>query len=241
MTNIIKINSFILIVSFFCFKLNGQSLSGTSGILNVPSARILNDGNLTLGFSYIPKPYFQRYEVNVNPGLTSYLTFAILPYVEIMFRYTHELNLKVNEKTLYFPDRMFSFRMRIIDEKKYLPATLIGIHDLSKLFGTSQYKTNSHYSVPYIVFSKNIFFKKKSIDVSIGYAFDFMSINAKELKNIFFGLQTKFYSDNIFLLMEHDSKHYNIGIRGYFFKRLNLSIGLRDLKKITGNINFKLN
>jgi hypothetical protein len=42
----IKTNSIILIFTFFVFKLNGQSLSGTSGILNVPSARILNDGDL---------------------------------------------------------------------------------------------------------------------------------------------------------------------------------------------------
>ena len=60
----------------------GQSVTGTSGLIHIPSARMLEDGQLVLGAAYIPKPYFFRYEKGINPGVNSYLTYSILPFVE---------------------------------------------------------------------------------------------------------------------------------------------------------------
>ena len=50
---------------------SGQSVTGTSGLIHIPSARMLEDGQLVLGAAYIPKPYFQRYERRLNPGLNT--------------------------------------------------------------------------------------------------------------------------------------------------------------------------
>ena len=81
---------------------------------------MLEDGQLVLGAAYIPKPYFQRYGRRNNPGLNTYITYGILPFVEVMFRFTHELNMPVNTTTRYFPDRMLTIRARLLNEKKYL-------------------------------------------------------------------------------------------------------------------------
>ncbi len=108
---------FLLVLGYISY---GQSVTGTSGLIHIPSARMLEDGQLVFRAS-IPKPFF-RFGKNLNPGLNTYITYGILPFVEIMFRYTHELNIPVNARTQYFPDRMFGFRARLLNEKKLLPS-----------------------------------------------------------------------------------------------------------------------
>ncbi|MDC0875220.1 YjbH domain-containing protein [Flavobacteriaceae bacterium] len=99
----------------------------------MPSARMLDDGKVIIGAAYIPKPYFQIYNRKINPGLNSYITCGILPFLEIMFRYTHELIIPVNTKIEYFPDRMLKILARFFKEKKYFPATVFGLQDISAL------------------------------------------------------------------------------------------------------------
>ena len=81
---------------------SGQSVTGTSGLIHIPSARMLEDGQLVIGAAFIPKPYFQRYERRLNPGLNTYVTYALFPFMEVMFRYTHELNVPVTMETSTF-------------------------------------------------------------------------------------------------------------------------------------------
>ena len=35
---------------------SGQSVTGTSGLIHIPSARMLEDGQLVIGAAFIPKP-----------------------------------------------------------------------------------------------------------------------------------------------------------------------------------------
>ena len=88
-----------------------------------------------MGAAYIPKPYFKAYGGRNNPGLNTYITVGFFPFIEMMFRYTHELNVPVNTETGYFPDRMFTIRGRLLKEKKYLPAIVLGLQDASAIFG----------------------------------------------------------------------------------------------------------
>ena len=73
-----------------------------------------------MGAGLIPRPYFKRFNRNINPGVSSYLTLTLFPFMEVMFRYTHELNERVTPESEYFPDRMMSFRFQILKEKKNL-------------------------------------------------------------------------------------------------------------------------
>ena len=218
----------------------GQSVTGTSGLIHIPSARMFEDGQLVLGAAYIPKPYFYRWGVNENPGLTSYITYQILPFVELMFRYTHELNTPVNVETLYFPDRMFSIRFKLAKEKKYIPAIVFGVHDFSKLTGlSSRSSLNSMYAATYFVTSKKIDFKHFSIDTSLGYAFDFLDLETKDYVGVFggFSFSPNFY-DLISFSIEYNSKVINSGIKWNPFKPINLMIGVWDLSKPTFSFNY---
>ena len=220
---------------------SGQSVTGTSGLIHIPSARMLEDGQLVLGAAYIPKPYFQRYDRTINPGLNTYITLGFFPFLEVMFRYTHELNVPVNPKTRYFPDRMFSLRVKILNERKNIPALVFGTQDFSKLTGlSSQANLNSMYAATYFVTSKKSDFKRFSIDTSLGYAFDFLDLETKDYRGIFYGIELKSNKyDFISLIIENNSKNFNTGFKLSPFRILNIMVGLWDFKKPTFSFNYK--
>ena len=217
---------------------SGQSVTGTSGLIHIPSARMLEDGQLVLGAAYIPKPYFQRYNRRINPGLNTYITYGILPFVEVMFRYTHELNTPVNVETQYFPDRMLVFRVRLLSEKNYLPAIVLGLQDTSAIFGdTCLVCTN--YSATYFVGSKNFKTDFGNFDISVGYAFDFLELKSKDYKGVFGGISfTPNFYKNASILVEHNSKGINTGVNMIVLSRFNFMLGLWNLEKPTFSFNY---
>ena len=217
---------------------SGQSVTGTSGLIHIPSARMMEDGQLVIGAAFIPKPYFQRYERRLNPGLNTYVTYALFPFMEVMFRYTHELNVPVTMETGYFPDRMFGFRARLLKEKKYLPALVLGLQDASAIFGETCL-TCSNYSATYFVGSKNIKTGFGNFDLSIGYAFDFKELKAKDYKGVFGGVSfSPNFLKNASILFEHNSKVYNAGVKWIAFSQLNFMLGLWNLNKPTFSFNY---
>ena len=204
--------------------------------------RFLNDGNLIIGASYIPKPYFYRFLKNsYNPGLPTYITYSFTPFLELMFRYTHELNRRVISTDTYFPDRMIALKLNLIKESQNFPGIAFGSHDFSKLFNTSNLNINSMYSTNYIVSSKKFQTGAINLDLTLGYAFDLLSIEARDIKGTFGGLSINTKElRNLELLFEYDSKSKNLGIRYSIKERLNLMVGYWDMQKLTYSINFKL-
>ena len=71
--------------------LNAQSVTGTRGLVHIPTAELFEDKTFVLGASYIPKGYFIRFNQSVNPGMPTYATLTLFPFMEVMFRYTNEL------------------------------------------------------------------------------------------------------------------------------------------------------
>lgn len=227
---------------FFCnllVSLNAQSLTGTRGLVKAPTARMYPDNTLVLGAAYIPPGVFKRtygrYKgaVTGNAGLNTFVTVNLLPFVEVMFRYSHEFNMKVTPATGYFPDRMFTGRVRIFNEKGIRPALLIGLQDVTAAFDLTCVGC-SNYSAAYIVTSKEISYKGYRVDASLGYSGDFAGLKAKDFKGIFGGIELFTpYTENVSLLLDYDSQFMNLGINGYFFKRLHLTLGLIDIDKYT--------
>tara|TARA_B100001057_G_C22862141_1_gene954960 strand:+ start:579 stop:1286 length:708 start_codon:yes stop_codon:yes gene_type:complete len=231
-------NFIVLILIINSLKSFSQSVTGTSGLIHIPSARMLEDGQLVLGAAYIPKPYFFRYGRNINPGLNTYITYGILPFVEIMFRYTHELNTPVNFDTQYFPDRMLGFRARLLNEKKNIPAIVLGLQDASAITGNTCLVC-SNYTATYFVGSKIFNTSFGNFDISLGYAFDFLELKSKDYKGLFGGISfsPNFYKNASFIF-EHNSKGLNAGIRFIAISRFNLMFGIWNLDRPTFSFNY---
>ena len=105
---------------------------GSSGVIDMPSATMLPDGNLVLNASY--QLDTQHYN----------LTFQALPWLETSFRYSG-LTHSVPGYPLYW-DRSFEAKARLMEESDIMPTLSVGINDL---VGTGI------YSGEYIVATKN--------------------------------------------------------------------------------------
>ena len=197
----------LLIILLISWKGFSQSTNGMSGLIHIPSARMLEDGQLVIGAAYIPEPYFKLRNNNINPGLNTYITYGILPFIEIMFRYSHELNIPVNPETEYFPDRMFGFRARFLNETKYFPSIVIGLQDSSGILGDTCLGC-SNFSANYLVGSKNFRTELGDFDLTLGYSFDIYEINyEKDYIGVFGGISfTPDFYKNASIIFEHNSK-----------------------------------
>jgi hypothetical protein len=135
---------------------------GGIGLLQTRTARFAPDGQLNMGASF------------VNPYRRYFITWQILPRVELTFRYT-DVTSFVFDKGLAFDqsqntffnnlikfksgntnlDRGFDIKIKLMEETKYLPALAVGLQDF---IGTGL------FAGEYVVGSKNI----GPFDISLG-------------------------------------------------------------------------
>lgn len=108
------------------------STYGTPGLIELPTARRLNDGELAFTTSI------------VGPTLRNTVTFQILPRVSGSFRYT-PIEGGQADGTPNF-DRSFDISYQFLDEGRIRPAVAVGMRDF---LGTGL------YSGEYIVATKN--------------------------------------------------------------------------------------
>lgn len=219
------------------YDLQAQAVSGTRGLFHIPSAEMFPDKTFIIGVSYIPTPYFQRFDRRINPGMPTYLNVTMFPFMEVMFRYTHELNMRVNPTTRYFPDRMMTFRFRVIEEKKDRPALVFGFQDVTTALGLSSAATN--YSASYVVTTKGFTLKEWKIKTTMGYAYDLKNLESEDYRGLFGGVELKHQNfPNTTLMIEHNSNHPITGVKHFFFKKIQVMLGVWDLKKMTASINY---
>ena len=227
---------FILLYGFFT---KAQSINGTQGQFFIPTAEMHPDRTLVLGASYIPEGYFQRYDQKVNPGMPTFVTVTVLPSVEIMFRYTHELNLPVNFETRYFPARMFAFRIRLLKETKWIPTITAGAQDFTSFIGLSC-ETCVNYGGAYLVLTKSFNWNQFKFKPTVGYGSDVLSLYRYDFLGLFGGAEFSHQSlPNTSISLEYDSKNIHVGLSHTFFNRLVLKAGMWDLNKPAAMIAYK--
>jgi hypothetical protein len=226
----------IILLLGLVFTASAQSLTGTRGLVKIPTGRMYPDNTLVVGAGYVPPGIFKRTAgegiglASGNAGLNTFVTANILPFVEVMFRYSHEFNRQSNPLTQYFPDRMFTVRVQGLKETKYLPEIVFGMQDVTGAFDLSL--KNAYFSATYLVGTKNFDIGDYSIDTTLGYSFDFMGMPAKDFRGFFGGVEVFTpYADHMSLMWEHDSQYMNVGVNGYFWKRLHVTVGLMRMRQ----------
>ena len=223
----------------------GQSLTGTRGLVRIPTADMYPDKTFSIGATYTPSGYFKRTfgakqrQIVESPGSNTFITLNILPYLEVMFRYTHELENRVNPTTSYFPDRMFTARLRLIEERKYLPNLTVGLQDLSAAFDFTC-KNCSNFSSFYFVATKHFLVNDFNLGITIGNSSDFLDFKARDFKGFFWGGSLSHKTiPNLEFVMDYDTRMINAAVRTYLWKRLHLLVGVMDLKKTTAVIAYR--
>jgi len=220
---------FLLAFLLLNFSSYSQSTTGTRGLVKAPTARMFEDGALSIGAAFIPPGYFkntygwQKGKLTGNAGLNTFVTVNLFPFMEVMFRYTHTFNYKVTPQTRYFPDRMFSARVRLIKENKKFPAIVIGMQDVAGFFDRQASNTQSepNFSSFYLVGSKKLELNSFTLDFSLGFGTRIEEFYAREFKGLFGGVEiTSPYLENTQLLLDYDATYINIGVQKQFFNRL---------------------
>ena len=118
---------------------------GGTGLLEIPSARVLYDGHMRLGYAQA-LPY-------------RWYTFAIspLPGLELSGRYTEITNLESGLEPDFgsYKDKAFDIKYQVIPESRELPAVAIGLHDFH---GTRMFEAQ------YLAISRQIY----PLDLTLG-------------------------------------------------------------------------
>ena len=222
--------TFLILLAFGIILTSyGQSTTGTRGLVKAPTARMFEDGTLAIGAAYIPPGYHKRTygarkgDLTGNAGLNTFVTVNLFPFMEVMFRYTHEMNIKVTPQNGYFPDRMFTARFKLLNESEKWPAVVLGMQDVVAFFDTDAAGggTLPNFGSTYLVATKNFDYKGFNIDASLGYGSGIGNIPAKEFKGVFGGVEiTTPYIEDTQLLLDYDATYINIGIQKQLFNRL---------------------
>ena len=217
-------------ILFSIAPINAQSITGTRGLVKAPTARMFEDGTLSIGAALIPPGYhkrtygFKKGDIVPNAGLNTFVTVNLFPFLEVMFRYSHELNLPVTPITQYFPDRMFTARFKLLNETNKWPAVVLGFQDITGALGFDQ-GGSPNFASSYLVATKNFNYKGFKIDTTLGYGGGLGDVIAKEFNGLFGGVEiTTPYLENTQLLLDYDATYINIGAQKQFFKNLHTMV-----------------
>lgn len=110
-------NIFVTFTILFFNFIQSQSLTDTTGLVTIPNAEIMRDGEFSIGVNYSPREIFRDNSFTYN----SLLIFAIgsyLPFLEIGLRSTYPLQFKEHA----IGDSMPIVRIKLFPEKEFLPS-----------------------------------------------------------------------------------------------------------------------
>ena len=209
-------NIFIILVLTLNISIaQAQTLIGTTGWLVIPTADMQKDGTFFLGGSYLDGNYIKTYGVGDYNGITYYLNVTFLPFLEVNFGNTHLFNLTEGSSTV---DRRFSARLRVIRERKFIPAIVIGAHDAFSSI-SKEANSNQYFSSLYIVATKHIPVKRSEFGITLGYGFDVFRNN--QFLGLFGGISfSPSFLRQLTLIAEYDGQGFNLGGNILFFKHL---------------------
>lgn len=222
----------LIILLTTCNEVQSQSLTGVTGLLNIPSADMQEDGTFFAGINYINQHAFRNFEREPYNRYAWYLDITFLPFLEINFRST---TYKISDDK-YNADRMASVKLRVLRERKYWPAIVIGGNDI---YTPASGGGNQFFVSAYVVATKHIPVKKSDIGLTLGYGF---KVHQHIQYDGFFGgiSFSPSFLRQLNLIAEYDGNNYNLGGNILFFKHLLVFAMAHDLKYFSGGIAYRV-
>lgn len=218
----------ILITASWPFLSTGQTLSGTTGLLSVPSADKQADGTFMTGANYLPEINQPTWKYDTG---NYYFNLTFLPFLEVALKCT--LLKRDNTGRYTGQDRGVSLRFQLMKEKKYLPAVTLGVHDA---FTSSE--RNQHFGATYIVMTKHFSISRTLLGTTLGYGIDV--IKGSQFVGLFGGVSlTPGFLKPLTLMAEYDGKGINLGGSLFLFNHLYLFAMAQHLTDLTGGLAYR--
>ena len=208
-------------------SLTAQNLFGFTGLLTAPTAETQQAGTFMGGAGYLPQIILPRQDIwSYNTG-TYHIDFTVFRFVELNMRMT----LKKRPNGRYQgQDRTSYAKIRLLEEKKVLPALSIGASDI----GGSTNGWVSYFAVATKNFSGS--FGRSSL--TAGY---YAPIgNEYYYRGVFGGITyVAPFFDNLKLIAEYDSERVNLGANLLFINHISVTAALCGLQSASIGICYK--
>lgn len=209
---------------------HAQALTGTMGLVAVPTAEMPADGALAAGLNLVARGH-HGYALPGHadePLLVQYLGVGFLPFVEVGLRLTRMVN--VPRQAL--GDRMVSIRVRLVEEGAYAPAVVLGAHDLTG--------TRFFHSI-YLVGSRHLGELPGAgrAGAHLGYGGDLLGLEPRwvQFDGVFGGLSLEPHP-SFMLMAEHDTERVNVGTRARILGRVTLLVSVQGMSALSGGIGY---
>lgn len=234
MTNKLLLFQVLLLMSVMTVK--GQTVIGTPGLMNIPTAEIRQAGTFDGGASLMERE-LQALPMYYNTGLY-YINFAPFSFFDITLRETFVKSYKSPydlKYGFYQQDRSLSFRLLPLREKqgRWWPSVLLGANDFYSDTG------DSYYSAVYGVVTKTLLLKGiGTLSPSVGYA---KSIRVGLLYDGVFGGASfsPAFAPMVRIMGEYDTRGYNVGVGAHLFNHLNLTCFTREFKGFSATVSYQ--
>lgn len=235
-----KQSNLLLLLLLLMSKLGiSQSLPGTTGYFNMPSADLYEDKTFFFGFNRSDKKYHDyadgEYDMNIF-----YLTITYLEFLEVSLRYTRLDGFDPPGRK-QAGDRMASARFRPVKEGAFHPSIVIGFQNF---FSTLESGGASHFNSTYIVATKNLHLDGfiKQIGFTAGYGSDFFKSADYQFIGLFGGVRVIPRDlETLELMFEYDADKWNVGARVTIIRHFTLLAGLEGFDSFSGGIAYRFN
>jgi hypothetical protein len=246
---------FLLLFLMVTLPASGQiNLSGKPGILFIPSARGLADGDLVLGYTFNPIRYAvsginnpgSSTAINQNSENVFYATLCALPRLELSFTLLRPIGyLPLQARGI--GDRQFDVKYQILTEREKRPAVAIilsapfGLNNsliTHALVATKNFPLSEHTKIELTAgYGSPYYFDKSGggdkYDFLGGYELRNKNKNLGQYLTGPFGGVVVRFRGNTGLMAEWDSQHLNLGGYATLFNRWTIQAGVLNFDQIT--------
>lgn len=213
---------------------------GMHGGVTTPDARFGADGEINVATSFMPEQYAILTD-KAAPASEYMINFSMmfLPFMEASAHIIRPANIQ--EHFFGIGDRSYKIRFKLLNERSYLPALALGIHD--------PIATNTRQGAVYLVGSKQLELRSSMLaDLSLGYAFDLkdpfweqtklfqkVSNNNQSHLNGWFGSAKLNYKAHV-LLFDYDTERFNAGYSVLILKKIRAGVYTLGFNELTYQI-----
>jgi len=211
-----------------------QTVIGTEGLLNVPTADMRHAGTFDGGASLIDNDLL--YSKNYKTGIY-YINFTPFSWMEITYR---ETLLKTRKSAAepkkigyYQQDRSTTLRLRPLREGRWWPSVVVGANDIYSDHG------GSRYACFYGVATKNIALPRiGTLGLTAGYAY------ARKKGTTYDGVMGGFSFSPAFwpalrIMGDYDTRGFNVGAGAILFKHLCLTCFTNKMKGVNATVSYR--
>ncbi|UCE06493.1 MAG: YjbH domain-containing protein [bacterium] len=217
----------------------GISLAGTSGMINIPTAEVITDQQITIVMGYINRhsAYLERGHCDNFPF---YIVLGYLPRLEFSVGVTFVPGQKSYDGTDTYKDGIVSLQYLLLKETKFLPAVVVGTRDIYSFI---------LLNTTFFVGSKTIFQQLNTkLQFHLGYGSDLidrhLGVPKKDRKfpvghtivGVYGGLEIS-WKEAIHYMLEYDSQKFNTGFRFRLNPHFNFDLHFLNMKDLSGSFN----